>query len=169
MVNHEFQDSIKVIIIKVLEMDDKHIKRNFAKPKSGSMRRIRNLNKIPDHILNNQDLKNAIALLPFNYNFEIYKSLWKIEIEASKYVGLQFPEGLLIYSSLINDIISTFGKVKTVILADVTYGACCIDDFTSSKIGVDLLIHYGHSCLVPINSTKIKVILFLFLHFKEIT
>ena len=37
--------------------------------------------------------------------------------------------------------------VTTVILADVTYGACCIDDLTAKKLGVDLLVHYGHSCL----------------------
>lgn len=43
-------------------------------------------------------------------------------------------------------------------MADVTYGACCIDDFTANKIGADLLVHYGHSCLVPLNITTIKVL-----------
>jgi 2-(3-amino-3-carboxypropyl)histidine synthase len=47
--------------------------------------------------------------------------------------------------------------VQVVILADVTYGACCIDDFTARKLGADLLVHYGHSCLVPLNVTTIKV------------
>jgi diphthamide biosynthesis enzyme Dph1/Dph2-like protein len=46
---------------------------------------------------------------------------------------------------------------QVVILADVTYGACCIDDFTARKLGADLLVHYGHSCLVPMNVTTIKV------------
>lgn len=32
-------------------------------------------------------------------------------------------------------------------MGDVTYGACCIDDFTASALGCDLLVHYGHSCL----------------------
>eukprot|EP00956_Cyclotella_meneghiniana_P024051 scaffold47941_cov22-Cyclotella_meneghiniana.AAC.1 len=35
------------------------------------------------------------------------------------------------------------------ILGDVTYGACCIDDLTAVSLNVDLLVHYGHSCLVP--------------------
>jgi 2-(3-amino-3-carboxypropyl)histidine synthase len=47
--------------------------------------------------------------------------------------------------------------VSVYILADVTYGACCVDDITVQKLGGDLLVHYGHSCLVPINVTVVKV------------
>ena len=32
-------------------------------------------------------------------------------------------------------------------MGDVTYGACCIDDYTALALGCDILIHYGHSCL----------------------
>lgn len=41
------------------------------------------------------------------------------------------------------------------ILGDVTYGACCIDDFSASALGADFLVHYGHSCLVPVDVTKV--------------
>jgi 2-(3-amino-3-carboxypropyl)histidine synthase len=67
-----------------------------------------------------------------------------------------------------------FGNVETVILGDVTYGACCVDDLTAKALGADLLVHYGHSCLglflvhtvcnsltsitVPIDSTSIKML-----------
>ena len=41
-------------------------------------------------------------------------------------------------------------------MADVTYGACCVDDFSARALGCDLLVHYGHSCLIPIgNAFKI--------------
>lgn len=33
------------------------------------------------------------------------------------------------------------------IMGDVTYGACCIDDYTAVALGCDMLVHYGHSCL----------------------
>ena len=36
---------------------------------------------------------------------------------------------------------------RAVILADVTYGACCVDDYSARALGCDMLIHYGHSCL----------------------
>ena len=123
-------------------------------------RRIRLNNTVPDSILNDPALNAAIALLPDNYNFEIHKSVWKVRNESVRTVALQFPEGLLMYACVISDIINRFGGAKVVILGDVTYGACCIDDFTAQKLGAELLIHYGHSCLVPINATKIKVFIY---------
>ena len=40
-----------------------------------------------------------------------------------------------------------FTECDTVIMGDVTYGACCVDDFTARALGCDLMVHYGHSCL----------------------
>lgn len=40
-------------------------------------------------------------------------------------------------------------------MGDVTYGACCIDDFSAAALGAQLLVHYGHSCLVPVDFTSI--------------
>lgn len=68
------------------------------------------------------------------------------------------PEGLLIYSCIISDILEQFCNVETIVMGDVTYGACCIDDFSAIALGCDFLIHYAHSCLVPVDVTKIKVL-----------
>jgi len=43
-------------------------------------------------------------------------------------------------------------------MGDVTYGACCIDDFTARALGCDFLVHYGHSCLIPVDQTPIKTL-----------
>jgi 2-(3-amino-3-carboxypropyl)histidine synthase len=45
-----------------------------------------------------------------------------------------------------------------VIMGDVTYGACCVDDLASEQMDCDLLVHYGHSCLIPITDTRRKVL-----------
>ena len=69
------------------------------------------------------------------------------------------------YSCIIADILERFASVETMILGDVTYGACCIDDFTSSALQCDFLIHYGHSCLIPIhemNAEYYQRILYVF-------
>ena len=51
---------------------------------------------------------------------------------------------------------ASFADVEhCLILGDVTYGACCIDDFSASALGADFLVHYGHSCLVPVDVTKV--------------
>tara|TARA_B110000008_G_C16902668_1_gene537418 strand:+ start:113 stop:1342 length:1230 start_codon:yes stop_codon:yes gene_type:complete len=114
---------------------------------------------MPDSIKNNTFLNDAIAKsLPSNYNFEIKKTLWRIEKVKPKTVALQFPEGLLMYSCIISDIIEKFTQVEDVlIMGDVTYGACCVDDYSAVALGCDMLVHYGHSCLVPVNKTNIPV------------
>ena len=39
-------------------------------------------------------------------------------------------------------------------MGDVTYGACCVDDFSAAALGAEFLVHYGHSCLVPVDVTQ---------------
>lgn len=56
----------------------------------------------------------------------------------------------MIFSVLLSDILSSFANCECVILGDVTYGACCIDDFGAKALNCDLIIHYAHSCLIPI-------------------
>ncbi|CAI5996777.1 unnamed protein product [Closterium sp. NIES-64] len=60
------------------------------------------------------------------------------------------------FATTLCDIIERFGGAEgCVILGDVTYGACCIDDVTAAALGADFLVHYGHSCLVPLDHTVI--------------
>ena len=47
---------------------------------------------------------------------------------------------------------------ECIILADVVFGACCIEDLTANELNLDLLVHYGHSCLIPINETCMKTL-----------
>ncbi|XP_014771187.1 2-(3-amino-3-carboxypropyl)histidine synthase subunit 1 isoform X3 [Octopus bimaculoides] len=132
---------------------------------SGAGKR-RATNKIPDDILNDPQLQSAIDELPKNYNFEIHKSIWRIRSTGAQRVALQFPEGLLIYACVISDIIKQFTDAETLIMGDVTYGACCIDDFTAKALGADFMIHYGHSCLVPITVTEDIHMLYVFVDIK---
>ncbi|CAH2352786.1 2-(3-amino-3-carboxypropyl)histidine synthase subunit 1 [[Candida] railenensis] len=128
----------------------------LTKTNTRHVRRI--MNQIPDSILNDKDLNNAIRLLPSNYNFEIQKTVWNIQKSQAKRVALQMPEGLLIYSLIISDILEQFCSVEIVVMGDVSYGACCIDDFTARSLDCDFIVHYAHSCLVPIDITEIKVL-----------
>ena len=63
------------------------------------------------------------------------------------------------FATTISDILTQFCPgSETLIMGDVTYGACCIDDYTARALGCDLLVHYAHSCLIPVNVTKIKTL-----------
>lgn len=117
------------------------------------------MNQVPKEILEDENLKAAIALLPSNYSFEIPKTIHRIRTSGAKRVALQLPEGLLLFATTISDILTQFCPgIETLIMGDVTYGACCIDDYTARALGCDLLVHYAHSCLVPVDVTKIKVL-----------
>ena len=84
--------------------------------------------------------------------------MYQIQKFNAKKVALQFPEGLLMYSLAIADLLEKYCNVETLVMGDVTYGACCIDDYTATSIGCDFMIHYGHSCLVPVDVTTIKTL-----------
>lgn len=128
--------------------------------------KVNKINKIPDAILNNPKLLQAIDVLPKNYNFEIQKTIWRIKEVGAKTVALQMPEGLLLFATTIVDIIREFTEADVIIMGDVTYGACCVDDLTAKALGVELLVHYGHSCLVPMEPTSAFKILYIFVDIK---
>jgi 2-(3-amino-3-carboxypropyl)histidine synthase len=112
--------------------------------------------QVPDSILNDPALKAAMEVLPSNYNLEIPKTVWRVKQAGAKKVALQFPEGLLMYSLTICDILEQFAGVKDCfVLGDVTYGACCLDDYSAAALGAEFLVHYGHSCLVPVDVSQI--------------
>ncbi|RMZ88148.1 hypothetical protein DV736_g4614, partial [Chaetothyriales sp. CBS 134916] len=114
---------------------------------------------VPDEILNDAEINQAIALLPPNYSFEIHKTIYRIRTLQAKMVALQMPEGLLMFATTISDILTQFCPgTETLIMGDVTYGACCIDDYTARALGCDLLVHYAHSCLIPLKTEKIATL-----------
>jgi 2-(3-amino-3-carboxypropyl)histidine synthase len=116
----------------------------------------------PDFLKEVLDASN----LPVNvYSFEIERTVQRCVSLNASHVALQMPEGLLLYATVLVDVLQkllrfvtkSVTNLQVSILSDVTYGACCIDDLTASQLGCQLLIHYGHSCLVPIQHTVIPV------------
>ncbi|XP_077064431.1 2-(3-amino-3-carboxypropyl)histidine synthase subunit 1 isoform X2 [Siphateles boraxobius] len=130
------------------------------KPNVRGPRRV--ANQIPDEILKDPELNEAIKALPANYNFEIHKTIWRVRQAKAKRVALQLPEGLQMFACVIADIIERFTEADTLVMGDVTYGACCVDDFTARALGADFMVHYGHSCLIPIDSTEGIKMLYVF-------
>ncbi|XP_015795803.1 2-(3-amino-3-carboxypropyl)histidine synthase subunit 1 [Tetranychus urticae] len=108
---------------------------------------------VPYDILNDPSLNYQIKVsLPSNYNFDIPRIIWKMRETGSNRVALQFPEGLFIFSTAIATIIEQFTDATAFIIGDVTYGACCVEDYLASLANCTLLVHFGHSCLIPFNN-----------------
>jgi len=111
-----------------------------------------------DQLPDDAEITKAMEILPKNYNFEIKKCITRLRAVNARRIGLQMPEGLLMFACMIGDILSHFtNNSEIIILGDVTFGACCVDDLGAAALNCDFLIHYGHSCLVPIDMTVSRV------------
>lgn len=60
-------------------------------------------------------------------------------------IGVQFPDGLRDHGTEIADIVERELGVPVVISADPCYGACDLCDDEMAKLGVKVLLHFGHS------------------------
>lgn len=103
--------------------------------------------QVPDHILNNAALAAAMSVLPVNYNFEIHKTVWRIQQAGAKQVALQFPEGLLMYACTIADILQEFAGEKAFFfgaLCSVGLGGCCLSAVRCSTVLIN------HTILFPL-------------------
>lgn len=72
---------------------------NVVVVKAKPVRRVykgaaRTIHKIPQSLLDDPEINEAISVLPANYNFEIHKTIWRARELKSKRIALQMPEGL---------------------------------------------------------------------------
>eukprot|EP01064_Diplonema_japonicum_P010507 TRINITY_DN17758_c0_g1_i1.p1 TRINITY_DN17758_c0_g1~~TRINITY_DN17758_c0_g1_i1.p1 ORF type:complete len:417 (+),score=67.88 TRINITY_DN17758_c0_g1_i1:44-1252(+) len=138
-----------------------------VKPKAKPKRVIaRGRGAIPVEILEDPVLNKMAAELPSNYTFEIHKTVWRVRESGAKRVALQFPEGLLLFAPVIASILEKSLGVECALLGDVTYGACCVDDWAAKALGADFLVHYGHSCLISIRDCVVPNMMYVFVEIK---
>jgi 2-(3-amino-3-carboxypropyl)histidine synthase len=81
------------------------------------------------------------------YDFEEERVKQEILKLGAKRVLIQLPEGLKPEAPRIAKIVEKFG-VLPIVSADPCYGACDVATAEAETLGVDLIIHYGHSKLM---------------------
>ena len=81
-----------------------------------------------------------------DYDLELKRVVGKINKEKAKIVCIQLPDGLKPKAKLIQNEIQSKTKAKVLIWAGSCFGACDIP-LEVEKLGVDLLIQFGHSPL----------------------
>jgi 2-(3-amino-3-carboxypropyl)histidine synthase len=89
----------------------------------------------------------------FGYELDFEELLPRIKAEhpGLDTIGLQFPDGLRDYGTKIAEIVQRDTGALPIISADPCYGACDLCDDEMAKLGVKVLIHFGHS---PMPSVK---------------
>ncbi|CAO1637734.1 unnamed protein product [Parajaminaea phylloscopi] len=94
--------------------------------------------------------------------YDIFSTAERIVQGRFQRVALQFPdEGLPdavpIYWALKDQIAALCEKSERApaekpelfVLADTSYGNCCVDEVAAQHVDADVVVHYGHACLSP--------------------
>ena len=120
----------------------------------------------------------------FYLTYEIEQTTLTIKKQAYARIALQFPDEMLsdaprVFEALNKNLKPTSsmdhkeegGTIKVVktkppstqsiiaklyILADTSYGACCVDEIAAEHVNADVVVHYGRACLSP--TARIPVI-----------
>jgi len=78
------------------------------------------------------------------YDLELEKAIKQISKQKAKLVCIQLPDGLKPNAKEIADKIEAETKAKIIIWQGSCFGACDVP-LQIEKLGVDLLIQWGHS------------------------
>lgn len=106
--------------------------------------------------------------MDFEASYEIDQTADYIHSHNFNRVALQFPDELLKDSvrvvRALRDKLQALRKfdddggeslvegrkdVGLYVMADTTYGSCCVDEVGAAHINADCVVHYGHTCLSP--------------------
>ena len=81
------------------------------------------------------------------FDFEEERVKQEILKLKAKLVLIQLPEGLKPEAPRLAKIVEKFGSLP-IVSADPCYGACDLAMADAESLGVDLIVHYGHSKLL---------------------
>ncbi|KAJ7119648.1 putative diphthamide synthesis protein-domain-containing protein [Mycena epipterygia] len=81
--------------------------------------------------------------------YEVERTIAEILAGNYKRVALQFPDELL------HDSVPLYRRLKAgigsgrelYVLADTSYGSCCVDEVAAQHVDADAMVHYGHACM----------------------
>ncbi|KAG6664558.1 2-(3-amino-3-carboxypropyl)histidine synthase subunit 2 isoform X1 [Carya illinoinensis] len=102
--------------------------------------------------------------MDFESNYEIARTAEFLLSRNFTRVALQFPDELLKDSTRVvralRDQLRSLRKcgaeqnggnkdVRLFVMADTTYGSCCVDEVGALHVNAECVVHYGHTCLSP--------------------
>jgi 2-(3-amino-3-carboxypropyl)histidine synthase len=102
-------------------------------------------------------MKKSINEIEEIYDLEIDRVVKTIKKQKAKKVLLQFPNGMKPYSQVICDEIEDRVKCQCFIWLGSCFGACDLP-LEVERLGVDLIVQFGHSSWSYDRSKKIKVL-----------
>jgi diphthamide biosynthesis protein 2 len=93
---------------------------------------------------------DPIVFDQWNHQYELKKILNWVTSNGFKKVALQFPDALLPHSIQVSQWLSNHSSdVQFFVLADTTFGSCCVDEIAAEHALCESLVHFGRSCMSP--------------------
>ncbi|RMD42195.1 hypothetical protein DV735_g2959, partial [Chaetothyriales sp. CBS 134920] len=127
--------------------------------------------------VNGDESERTLSEDQLEVRYEIARTITEIKANKWRRVALQFPDEMLVHSARVYQLLarglgpdglqngfssldaaasslSLNGSdqstaVKLTILADTSYGSCCVDEIAAEHVDADAVVHYGRSCLSP--------------------
>ena len=91
------------------------------------------------------------------FDFEEKRLRRIINNQSAKRILIQLPEGLKSEGFRLASFIEETG-VTSIISADPCYGACDLPLYEAESLGVDLIIHYGHTKIIKDTNLQIPIV-----------
>jgi len=96
-----------------------------------------------------EDVPLDLSADKFEDYYDIDRTVSEIVRSDYKRIALQFPDELL------HDSVPIFRTLKSrlgdgrelYVLADTSYGSCCVDEVAAQHVDADAMVHYGHACM----------------------
>uniref|UniRef100_A0A182Y4W7 2-(3-amino-3-carboxypropyl)histidine synthase subunit 2 n=2 Tax=Anopheles stephensi TaxID=30069 RepID=A0A182Y4W7_ANOST len=119
-----------------------------------------------DSIIQNQspDTANAdrVELHDIWNDTEKQRCLRWVEKHSLKRIALQLPDNLLHHCvEIVRQLQSeTADELQIFVLADTSYGSCCVDEVAAAHANADGIIHFGHACLSKVARIPVLYVFF---------
>jgi len=91
------------------------------------------------------------------YDIDVETAFKDIKKNGYKTVALQIPEGLKMDALKIVDYLEKETNIKIIVSADQCFGACDIADDEIKNLGVECIIHIGHTPIPDIDNFSIPI------------
>ncbi|XP_049300181.1 2-(3-amino-3-carboxypropyl)histidine synthase subunit 2 [Anopheles funestus] len=118
-----------------------------------------------DNIIQNQSPVSVVDNVQLHdiWNSEQKQRCLKwIEKHNLKRVALQLPDTILHHSvEIVNELQSALIEgLRIFVLADTSYGSCCVDEISAAHANADGVIHFGHACLSKVSRIPVLYVFF---------
>ncbi|KAI9207314.1 diphthamide biosynthesis protein 2 [Polychytrium aggregatum] len=90
--------------------------------------------------------------------YDVGRTVAIIQERGYRNIALQFPDELLQDADHVASYLKEHSHQHIYILADTSYGSCCVDEVAAQHASADFIVHYGRACLSPTSRIPVQYV-----------